>query len=123
MTKPFSMRELIAQVVPCCGESVSWPPDGILGAATWDHAAHLVTGVANPPVGLKEFEVLRILVARRGEVVSRKTLLEEVWGGVRYRDPRTVDVHIRWLREKIEENPSRPRRILTVHGIGYRLVE
>ncbi|HHX41911.1 MAG TPA: response regulator transcription factor [Armatimonadetes bacterium] len=128
VTKPFSMRELIARVRAVLRrvQIELAPSDGILrsGDLEIDTRQHLVHRRGQPlRLALKEFEVLRILVARRGEVVSRKTLLEEVWGGVRYRDPRTVDVHIRWLREKIEENPSRPRRILTVHGIGYRLVE
>jgi len=128
VTKPFSMRELIARVRAVLRrvqpEQVS--PDGILRSGdleinTRQHLAYRCGQSLR--LTLKEFEVLRILVAHRGEAVSRKMLLDEVWDGVRYRDPRTVDVHIRWLREKIEENPSRPRRILTVHGVGYKLVE
>ncbi|HPT96305.1 MAG TPA: response regulator transcription factor [Armatimonadota bacterium] len=128
VTKPFSMRELIARVRAVLRrvqpEQVS--PDGILrsGDLEINTRQHLAYRCGQPlRLTLKEFEVLRILVAHRGEAVSRKMLLDEVWDGVRYRDPRTVDVHIRWLREKIEENPSRPRRILTVHGVGYKLVE
>ena len=68
----------------------------------------------------KEFAVLRLLVARMGEVVTRDELLQEVWGYSEAPMTRTVDVHIAWLRQKVEEDPANPRFIVTVHGQGYR---
>jgi DNA-binding response OmpR family regulator len=70
-----------------------------------------------------EFEILRALVARPGRVFSRRALLEQLWGDASYRDPRTIDVHIRHLREKIEADPRDPTYILTVRGVGYRFRE
>jgi DNA-binding response OmpR family regulator len=70
-----------------------------------------------------EFEILGALAAAPGRVLSRETLLEYVWGDSDYRDPRTVDVHIRHLREKIEEDPSEPEYLFTVRGVGYRFRE
>ena len=70
-----------------------------------------------------EFEVLRTLATHPGRVYSRQALLEAVWGGSAYREPRTIDVHVRHLREKLEQDPSEPELILTVRGAGYRLRE
>jgi DNA-binding response OmpR family regulator len=70
----------------------------------------------------KEFGVLRLLAARLGEVVTRDELLDEVWGYDQYPTTRTVDNHIALLRSKLEEDPSQPCRLITVHGVGYRLV-
>ena len=76
------------------------------------------------PVNLaqKEYDLLLALLAANGAVVARNTLLDTVWGQAWFGDTRTLDVHIRWLREKLEADPSRPRLILTVRGVGYRLV-
>ena len=70
-----------------------------------------------------EFELLRTLVAQPGKVFSRRALLQAIWGDSAYREPRTIDVHVRHLREKVEEDPSEPELILTVRGAGYRLRE
>jgi DNA-binding response OmpR family regulator len=67
-----------------------------------------------------EFELLRILASHPGRVYSRRMLLEALWGGADYREPRTIDVHIRHLREKLERDPAEPEYILTVRGVGYR---
>jgi DNA-binding response OmpR family regulator len=67
-----------------------------------------------------EFELLRTLAASPGRVFSREMLLEALWGGADYREPRTIDVHVRHLREKLERDPSEPEFILTVRGVGYR---
>jgi DNA-binding response OmpR family regulator len=67
-----------------------------------------------------EFEILSALARRPGRALSRETLLARVWGDSAYRDPRTVDVHIRHLREKLESDPSEPRMLETVRGVGYR---
>ena len=70
----------------------------------------------------KEFGVLRLLAARSGEVVTREDLLNEVWGYENYPTTRTVDNHIALLRSKLEQDPSEPRHLLTVHGVGYKFV-
>jgi DNA-binding response OmpR family regulator len=70
-----------------------------------------------------EFEILAALARAPGRVLSRETLLEHVWGDSEYRDPRTVDVHIRHLREKIEHESRTPEYLLTVRGVGYRFRE
>ncbi len=67
-----------------------------------------------------EFELLRTLAAHPGRVYSRRMLLEALWGGADYREPRTIDVHVRHLREKLEADPAEPEYILTVRGVGYR---
>jgi DNA-binding response OmpR family regulator len=70
-----------------------------------------------------EFEILGALARSPGRVLSRETLLEHVWGDSEYRDPRTVDVHIRHLREKLESDPKEPEFLFTVRGVGYRFRE
>jgi DNA-binding response OmpR family regulator len=70
-----------------------------------------------------EFELLKTLVAQPGKVFSRRALLQAIWGDSAYREPRTIDVHVRHLREKVEQDPSEPKLILTVRGAGYRLRE
>ena len=70
-----------------------------------------------------EFELLRILASSPGRVFTRQTLLEELWGGSEYREPRTIDVHVRHLREKLERNPREPELILTVRSVGYRFAD
>jgi DNA-binding response OmpR family regulator len=70
----------------------------------------------------KEFGVLRLLAAREGEVVTRDELLDEVWGYDQYPTTRTVDNHIALIRNKIEDDPSKPLYLITVHGVGYKLV-
>jgi len=69
----------------------------------------------------KELKLLRLLMQHAGEVVNRRTIMKEVWETDFLDDTRTLDVHIRWLREKLEDNPSRPKYIITVRGVGYRL--
>jgi DNA-binding response OmpR family regulator len=67
-----------------------------------------------------EFELLRILASHPGRVYTRQMLLEGLWGGSDYREPRTIDVHVRHLREKLERDPREPELIFTVRGVGYR---
>jgi DNA-binding response OmpR family regulator len=71
----------------------------------------------------REFEILRYLIRRRGEIVTRDQLLDEVWGYVNSPVTRTVDNHIAKLRQKIEQDPSAPKHIITVHRLGYRFIE
>jgi DNA-binding response OmpR family regulator len=70
----------------------------------------------------KEFKLLYLLIKNQGQVLSRKTIMKTVWETDYMGDTRTLDVHIRWLREKIENNPSKPEHLLTVRGVGYRFV-
>ena len=78
--------------------------------------------VRDEPVQLTyvEFELLRTMAAHPGRVYTRQMLLESLWGGSDYREPRTIDVHVRHLREKLEQDPKEPEFILTVRGVGYR---
>src|SRR6266576_3288846 len=77
-------------------------------------------GVQRVQLTYVEFELLRILASHPGRVYSRRMLLEALWGGADYREPRTIDVHVRHLREKLERDPADPEYILTVRGVGYR---
>lgn len=128
VTKPFSPRELMARVRAVLRRSA--PAEAIAGEAalacgdlTVDVARRDVR-VAGRAVELTrmEFELLAFLMAHPGQVFDRQTLLDRVWGADAYVVERTVDVHIRWLREKVERDPSAPERVLTVRGVGYKLV-
>jgi two-component system response regulator RegX3 len=94
------------------------------GPLTLDAVRHEVR-VAGREVQLrpKEFALLEMLLVERGRLVTRDSLLESVWGPAFYGDPKTLDVHIRRLRAKIEEDPHRPTLILTVRGFGYKLAD
>jgi two-component system response regulator RegX3 len=124
VTKPFSMAELLARVKAVLRRAAAPPePPERLEASevVLDTARHEVS-VRGQPVDLspREFELLRALMANRGRVLTREVLLDRVWGEDRYVDERTVDVHIRWLRRKVEIDPAEPRLIQTVRGTGYR---
>ncbi|HLH79399.1 MAG TPA: response regulator transcription factor [Chthonomonas sp.] len=127
VTKPFNMRELIARVRSVLRRtSPSHTKDetikvGNLFIDVGRHEARL----GERPLNLapKEFDLLRFLATHPGRVFTRQTLLDRVWGTEAFVDERTVDVHIRWLREKIEEDPSNPRRLITVRGVGYKFSE
>ena len=80
----------------------------------------MVKNGAAVPLSRKEFDLLTLLTAHRGRVFDRQTLLSRVWGEDCYVDDRTVDVHIRWLREKLEITPAKPELLLTVRGVGYK---
>jgi DNA-binding response OmpR family regulator len=127
ITKPFSVREFRSRVKALLRRSaMAREPDdgeGVIeeGALRIDPLKRTVT-VDGEPVELTfvEFEILMALAGSPGRVWSRDQLLGQVWGGSDYRDPRTVDVHIRHLREKIEKEPASPEYLLTVRGVGYR---
>ena len=133
MTKPFSMRELQARVKALLRRdrmireevaSESGPIPGkpmIFGDLTIDESRREVLRAGFPvPLKPKEYELLTFLARQRGIVLSRNLILERVWGWEYDGGSRTVDVHVRWLREKIEVDPGDPTRIVTVRGIGYR---
>ncbi len=132
ITKPFSMREFRSRVKAALRRSrmVTPPVDQgeegpiVQGELTIDFDRRQVT-LAQEEVRVTyvEFEILGALARSPGRVLTRETLLEHVWGDSEYRDPRTVDVHIRHLREKIERDPKEPEFLFTVRGVGYRFVE
>lgn len=123
MTKPFSLGELQARIRALLRRAGSRQSSdeirsGDLLLNLVSRRAHL--GEHELVLSPKEFSLLAELMRHQGAVLSRDLLLTRVWGYDFYGDARTVDVHVRWLREKIEENPSQPARISTVRGIGYR---
>ncbi len=133
-TKPFSMRELMARVKAMLRRvrlireemSAASPETEAPQLLKFDnlvvdltrHEVRLNNQVI--PMKPKEFELLAYLANHRGKVLTRDSLLEKLWGWDYSGDSRTVDVHIRWLREKIEADPQTPKRIITVRGAGYR---
>jgi phosphate regulon transcriptional regulator PhoB len=126
IVKPFSMRELVARVKTIlrrAGTTVDAPTERPIqdGGLVIDPAQFEVRlKDARIDLSPKEFDLLRFLMAHPGQVFTRQALLDRVWGADAYVEERTVDVHIRWLREKVESTPSRPERILTVRGVGYK---
>jgi DNA-binding response OmpR family regulator len=130
ITKPFSMREFRSRVkaalrraslsaqtqAPGFGEETL-----VVGDLALDGAKRSVR-VGGEPVQATyvEFEILATMLREPGRVFTREALLERVWGDSDYRDPRTIDVHIRHLREKLERDPKEPEYLFTVRGVGYR---
>jgi two-component system phosphate regulon response regulator PhoB len=127
MTKPFSPRELIARVkAHLRREELDAGPSSTveIGPFKLDGAARRVyLGGAELELTSTEFNLLEFFIQHPGRAYSREKLLEAVWGEQRYVTPRTVDVHVRRLREQIEEQPDAPRYLTTVRGFGYRFEE
>jgi two-component system alkaline phosphatase synthesis response regulator PhoP len=125
LTKPFEMLELLARVEALLRRAPGMGAAGDvyqLGEIRLDVRRTEVTRNGKPvTLAAKEFQLLRYLAEHRGTTVSRETLLSEVWGYGAVTSSRTVDVHVAWLRQKLEEDPRQPKWILTVHGMGYRL--
>jgi DNA-binding response OmpR family regulator len=132
LTKPFSMREFQARVkaqlrrVRLEREKAESPSPDKYEILQFDDLTLDMTRrevrLADKPLPLKpkEYELLIFMARHRGHVLSRDLILERVWGWDFSGDSRTVDVHVRWLREKIEQDPAKPDRIVTVRGAGYR---
>lgn len=131
LTKPFSMRELLARVkallrrseIIAAQASAATPPPSLVqvGPLQIDVVQHQATWRGRPlELKPKEFDLLLFFARNPNAVLSRDVLLERVWGYDFPIDTRTVDVHIRWLREKIEAVPGQPVHLLTVRGLGYR---
>ncbi|MDA8387576.1 MAG: response regulator transcription factor [Nitrospiraceae bacterium] len=126
VTKPFSPRELVARVKAvlrrCSARAGRQTEEKLIkaGPLVIDTERYLVTR-EDVPVELSamEFKLLLYLVRRPGKVLNRDFLLDAIWGHEAYVEPRTVDVHVRRIREKIEDNPSDPKIILTKRGVGY----
>ena len=124
-TKPFETAELLARVVALLRRA-SQPPYAAgsvykIGAMQVDFLKTEVLRDGKPvPLSAKEFKLLRYFIEHRGETLSRERLLSEVWGYDVAPSTRTVDVHVAWLRQKLESDPSQPELILTMHGLGYQ---
>jgi len=127
ISKPFSMRELVARIKAVLRRAkISVIPKSIeridFGDIVVDIKGRIVTKKGIPvELSPKEFDLIVTLAENEGRVMSREYLLNHVWGDDFYGDERTVDVHIRWLREKLEDDSSNPKYIQTVRGIGYIL--
>jgi DNA-binding response OmpR family regulator len=131
IVKPFGMRELVARIRAQLRrlELPSYKPGGgaasedviVIGDMTLDSDRHLLLkGGQQVELRPKEYDLLTLLMGQPGHAFDRQELLDAVWGGGWIGDPRTLDVHIRWLRQKVEDTPAEPRYILTVRGFGYR---
>lgn len=126
VTKPFSTRELIARIHailrrPRTTEESGGPLEG--GGIKLDPDTREVTvRGASVPMPRKEFELLEFMMARPNKVLRRETLLDELWGFDYGGDSRTLDVHMKRLRGKLEANPGEPRHLLTIRGVGYKFV-
>ena len=124
ITKPFEMVELLARIEAKLRRSpaVLRPADGHrFGDIAVDFRKAEVTRAGAPlDLSAREFQLLRYFVEHRGATLTREELLNEVWGYNSMPSTRTVDVHVAWLRQKIEPNPRHPQFILTIHGLGYK---
>jgi two-component system, OmpR family, response regulator len=135
MTKPFSVRELLSRVRAMLrrtemvkhesGKNESVENEIVrAGNLEIDISRHTVLNNSVPlELNPREFTLLVFLVRNKGQVFSRDTLLTKVWGYDYAGDTRTVDVHIRWLRQKMEADPNSPRHLLTIRGVGYKFEE
>jgi two-component system, OmpR family, response regulator RegX3 len=125
VTKPFSMRELVARIRAVLrrgGELEELVP-GVLesGPVRMDVERHTVTiSGAATPMPLKEFDLLELLLRNAGRVLTRGQLIDRVWGSDYVGDTKTLDVHVKRLRAKVEPDPANPRHIVTVRGLGYK---
>ena len=130
VTKPFSTREFMVRIRNMLrrsrhsanAQSTSASGDNIVAGDLEVNLASRVVRRAGAAVEMKprEFDLLALLVKNAGRAFSRDQILQQLWGHDYYGDSLTVDVHVRWLREKIELDPSKPRRLVTVRGVGYR---
>jgi two-component system, OmpR family, response regulator RegX3 len=124
VVKPFSAGELVARIraIQRRGRAPGARKAPItIGAITLDPSSRAVTKDGRPvELAAKEFDLLRLLMTRAGEVVGREEIMDEVWDPHWFGPTKTLDVHISWLRKKIEDEPSSPRYITTVRGVGFR---
>lgn len=130
VTKPYRLRELVARMraalrrasSDATGEIVLDEAEAlVVGDVSLDVAQHVVTIRGDVvPMPLKEFEVLRLLLSNVGRVMTREMLIDRVWGADYVGDTKTLDVHIKRLRAKVEDDPAVPTRIVTIRGLGYK---
>lgn len=125
VVKPFNLTELTARIKAVLRRSAGDSPQEVVEFDNLRVDPRLHEVVFKDKVlacAPKEFALLYFLMRHAGQVFSRETLLDRVWGQDAFVSSRTVDVHIRWLREHIEEDPSHPKRLVTVRGVGYKFV-
>jgi two-component system, OmpR family, response regulator RegX3 len=127
VTKPYSARELVARIRAVLrrrGDAAEAPSEGVLeaGPVRMDVERHIVS-VDGEPVALplKEFDLLEFLLRNAGRVLTRGQLIDRVWGADYVGDTKTLDVHVKRLRAKLEPDPATPKYLLTVRGLGYKL--
>jgi two-component system response regulator RegX3 len=126
ITKPYSTRELLARIKAVLRRQVEPPLTVesviVAGELRLDSDRHVVTLNGNPlTLPLKEFELLELLMENVNRVLTRGQIIDRVWGSNYFGDTKTLDVHIKRLRSKVEEDPARPKYIQTVRGLGYKL--
>lgn len=130
ITKPYRLRELVARMNAVlrrfspemeAPDEIDTPMSITVGDVTLDPEQHLVlVHKVEVPMPLKEFELLHVLMANAGRVVTREVLIDRIWGNDYVGDTKTLDVHIKRLRGKIEDDPAAPSRIVTIRGLGYK---
>jgi len=130
VTKPYRIRELVARMRAALRRSprdstgeIALPSTEtiVVGDVSLDPEEHVVTiGGEIVPMPLNQFDVLRLLLTNAGRVLTREMLIDRVWGSDYVGDTKTLDVHIKRLRSKIEDDPSAPTRIITIRGLGYK---
>jgi DNA-binding response OmpR family regulator len=125
VTKPFSMRELLARVRALLRRAETAPAAETEALTAGDLRVDLRRREASQRgqalvLKPKEFELLAFFLRNRGRAFTREQLLDQIWGYDFAGDTRTVDVHVSWLRQKIEDEPAKPTRLITVRGVGYR---
>ena len=128
LTKPFEMPELLARIEALLRRATQSFPSAPrifeFGSVKVDFKKTEILKNGKPvEFSAKEFQLLRYLIDHGGETLSREVLLQEVWGYSSVPYTRTVDVHVAWLRQKLEEDPKQPKWILTIHGLGYKFAE
>ena len=126
LAKPFDMLELLARVEALLRRGARPPAAATavyeLGPLRVDvRRTEVLRNGELVTLSAKEFQLLLYLIEHRGETISREELLKEVWGYAATPSTRTVDVHVAWLRQKLEDDPKNPKHILTMHGLGYKL--
>lgn len=125
VTKPYSTRELLARMKAVLRRGAELPvsESGLLkaGPVVMDLDRHTVSVNGEPiQMPLKEFELLELLIENLNRVLTRGQIIDRVWGSNYFGDTKTLDVHVKRVRSKIEEDPSRPRHLITVRGLGYK---
>ncbi|MCU1584863.1 MAG: response regulator transcription factor [Microbacteriaceae bacterium] len=125
VTKPYSTRELLARIRAVMRRRIETDTDDMSilesGDVRMDVDRHTVTvRGAETPMPLKEYELLEVLLRNSGRVLTRGQLIDRVWGADYFGDTKTLDVHVKRIRSKIEKEPSEPTMLLTVRGLGYR---
>jgi two-component system response regulator RegX3 len=125
VVKPFSMRELTARIRAILrrgrGPERRGPIE--IGDLVLDPSSRTLTKAAQPvELAAKEFDLLNLLMANAGDVLKREQIMDEVWDPHWFGPTKTLDVHISWLRKKIEDDPSKPRYITTIRGVGFRFL-